>query len=104
MSAIQTTWTTDSLLQFLYNHRSELRQMGFIKIGVFGSYSRDEQKSTSDIDILFAMNPFTWRNWMNAWNFLEATLGVSIDLIPEEDLRPEIRPFVLREVRYVEDL
>jgi predicted nucleotidyltransferase len=103
MDIINPTWTRDRLLDVLYQHRHQLQAMGITKIGIFGSYVRNEQKPTSDVDLLFTMNPFTWRNWMDSWNFLEATLGVSVDLIPEEDLRPELRPYILSEVRYVAD-
>lgn len=101
MDMLQSTWTKDSILDVLHQHRYELQAMGITKIGVFGSYVRDEQQSHSDIDLLFAMTPFTWRNWMNAWNYLEGIFGVSIDLIPEEDLRPELRPHILPEVQFI---
>jgi len=39
---------------------------------------------------------------MDVWNFIEDGLGTTIDLIPEKDLREEIRPQVLSEVRFVE--
>jgi predicted nucleotidyltransferase len=39
---------------------------------------------------------------MDVWNFLEDGLGIKIDLVPEKDLREEIRGRVLAEVRYVE--
>ena len=104
MDMLQSTWTKDSILDVLHQHRHQLHAMGITKIGVFGSYVRDEQQAHSDIDLLFAMIPFTWRNWMNVWNYLEDVFGVSIDLIPEEDLRPELRPYILPEVVYVSDL
>ncbi|MCU0480766.1 MAG: nucleotidyltransferase domain-containing protein [Anaerolineae bacterium] len=104
MDIINPIWTKDSILDILHQHWHELQGMGITKIGVFGSYVRDEQQSHSDIDLLFVMTPFTWRNWMDAWNFLERLFGVSIDLIPEEDLRPELRPYILPEVVYVSDI
>ena len=40
------------ILNFLTNHRQELAdKFGVTKIGLFGSYARDEAKETSDIDI-----------------------------------------------------
>jgi predicted nucleotidyltransferase len=95
-------WTADTLLAFLRSHANELRAMGVIQIGLFGSYVRGEQVSDSDIDFLFRMENFSWRRWMTVWNFLENHLGVEIDLIPQDDLRPELHPYVLPEVRYAE--
>jgi len=50
------------------------------------------------------MDPFTWAGWMDVWNFIEGGLGTTVHLVPEKDLREEIRPQVLSEVRYVEDV
>lgn len=99
---IKTRWTADAILRFLEEHREPLRAMGVTKIGLFGSYARDEQSEYSDVDLLFSMNAFTWAGWMDVWNFLEDNLGLTIDLVPEKDLREEIRGQVMAEARYVE--
>jgi len=101
---IQTRWTADSILKFLYHHRDYLRAMGVVRLGLFGSYVRREQHPGSDMDFLLTMDNLTWTGWMDVWNFLEDNLGVEIDLVPEKDLRVELRPYVLAEVRYAEGL
>lgn len=95
-------WTRDSILDFLNTNMAELKAMGVQKIGLFGSYARDEQDQDSDIDLLFIMDNFTFANWMDVWNFLEDNFGCEVDLVPEKDLREELRPRVLAEVQYVE--
>ena len=95
-------WTRDSILDFLNKNSAELKAMGVQKIGLFGSYVRDEQAQNSDIDLLFSMDDFTFTNWMDVWNFLEDNFGCKVDLVPEKDLREELRPQVLAEVQYVE--
>jgi uncharacterized protein len=97
---IQVQWTADAILDFLHDHADDLRAMGIVKIGLFGSYVRGEQKPDSDMDFLFTLDNLTWRRWMNVWNFLEDNLGAKVDLVPEEDLRPELHRYVLPEVRY----
>jgi uncharacterized protein len=97
-----TRWTSESILAFLRRHADELRTMGVRKIGLFGSYVRDNQRADSDMDFLFTMDRFTWAGWMDVWNFLEDGFGVEIDLVPEKDLRPEISKQVLSEVQYAE--
>lgn len=101
---VRAEWTADSILEFLNQHRDELRAMGVQKIGLFGSYVRDEQKPGSDIDLLFTMDNLTWRRWMTVWNYLEDHLGAEVDLVPEDDLRPELHRYVFPEVRYAETL
>jgi predicted nucleotidyltransferase len=99
---VQQQWTTEAILQFLHQHRAKLRAMGVVKIGVFGSYARGEQHSNSDIDLLLIMENFTWRRWNDVWNYIEDRLGVPVDLVPEKDLRPELRQSVFSEVRYAQ--
>jgi len=98
----QVQWTADSILDFLHTHAEKLKAMGVVKIGLFGSYVRGEQRPDSDVDILLTLDGWTWKRWCQVWDFLEDQLGVDIDLVPEENLRPELRRYVLPEVRYAE--
>lgn len=44
------------ILDFLINHKQEFHdKYGVTKIGLFGSYARDEQREDSDIDIAIEM-------------------------------------------------
>lgn len=97
---IRVEWDADSILRFLEEHRETLRAMGVVKIGLFGSYVRGEQRPDSDMDFLLSLDQWTWRKWMDVWNFLEDELGIQVDLVPEKDLRAELHPYVLPEVRY----
>lgn len=76
--------------------------MGVTRIGLFGSYVRGEQRPESDIDFLLILDNWTWKRWCAVWSFLEDRLALKVDLVPEDDLRPELRPYVLPEVRYAE--
>jgi uncharacterized protein len=93
---------TRKILDFLENHRETLQAMGVKRIGLFGSYVRNEQKEDSDIDFLITMDNLNFANWMDVWNYLEDNLGCEIDLVPEKDLREELQDVVLAEVAYVE--
>ncbi len=99
---VQTAWTAQAILDFLSAHAIELKAMGVTSIGLFGSYVRGEQKPESDIDFLFTMDDLTWRRWMNVWNYLEDELGMKIDLVPRDQLRPELHKYVFPEVQYAE--
>lgn len=98
----QTSWTAETILDFLREHADELRAMGVVRIGVFGSYVRGEQRPDSDIDFLVQMRSPSYRDFMNVWNFLEDQLGRKVDLGEEHLLKPIVRPYVLREVKYAE--
>lgn len=94
--------TRDAILEFLKQERNTLHQMGVQRIGLFGSYGRGQNRADSDIDLLFSMTDFTFGRWMDVWNYLEDSLDHTVDLVPEKDLRDEIRETVLAEVEYVE--
>ncbi|MFH1859460.1 MAG: nucleotidyltransferase family protein [bacterium] len=71
-------------------------------IGIFGSYVREEQKKESDIDILVEFNkPISLLKLVNLENFLTDFIGIKVDIIPKEDIRPELREAILSEVVYV---
>ena len=67
-------------------------------IGVFGSYIRGEQGKESDIDILVefyeTIDLFTF---IELEDFLSETLGVKVDLVMKDTLKPRIRDNILRE-------
>ena len=99
---VQIRWTADTILDYLHDHADELRSMGVIKIGLFGSTVRGHQTPESDLDFLLTIEQWTWKRWCRVWNYLEDSFGMKIDLVPESDLRPELQPYVLSEVRYAQ--
>ena len=48
--------TKQYIVEQLKQHKPELEKFGVSKIGLFGSYVRGEQSTTSDIDILIDFN------------------------------------------------
>jgi predicted nucleotidyltransferase len=71
------------------------------EIGVFGSYARGEQEELSDIDILvdFA-EPVGWE-FIDLLEYLEDILGLEVDLVTPDALRPQFKERVLGEVSYI---
>jgi len=50
--------TKKKILEYLSNHKKEFQKKFQVeKIGLFGSYARDEAKADSDIDIFVQMKP-----------------------------------------------
>jgi predicted nucleotidyltransferase len=98
------TGTPQFILNQLAQHRAYLRKLGVQTLGLFGSYVRDEACPESDLDFVFTMQDMSFTKWMDLWNFLEDTFGLTVDLVPEKDLREEIRIQVLSEVIYIADL
>jgi len=64
--------------------------------------ARGTARSDSDIDILVAFDgPATSERYFGVQFYLEDIFGVSVDLVTEKALRPELRPFVEREAVHV---
>lgn len=89
----------DEIKKILNIHRSELRDKYKItEIGVFGSYVRGEQKRKSDIDILAEFGePISLLDLVGAELYLKKILKMKVDLVPREDLRPELKERIIRE-------
>lgn len=73
---------------------------GVVKIGVFGSYARGEQKETSDIDILIELSKPIGLEFLDIKYYLEEKLGISVDLVTKNSLKPQLRDQILEEVIY----
>jgi len=90
----------EEIRQDLRLHLPELRERyGVSYLGIFGSYVRGEQKTTSDVDILVEFDrPGTLLDFIRLQNNLVDFLGVRVDLVEKSGLKPAIRPYVLAEV------
>lgn len=72
------------------------------KIGVFGSFSRGEDKKTSDVDILVEFSePISMFRFIDLEEYLSKILGRKVDLVSKKALKPQLKEQILREVRYV---
>lgn len=93
----------ENIKKILADHKDELREKYRITaIGIFGSYVRGEQKKKSDIDILVVFDePISLLDFVGAENHLSDLLNMKVDLVPKEDLRPELKNIILKETVYV---
>lgn len=70
------------------------------KIGIFGSYSRNEENASSDIDILVEFYETPGWEFYELKDFLEELLGKKVDLVTKNALRIEMKENILSEVIY----
>jgi uncharacterized protein len=65
---------------------------------VFGSYVRSEQKKDSDLDILVTFREVpSLLTFIAIENYLTDLLGVKVDLVMKDSLKPKIGQQILRE-------
>ncbi|MBU0703171.1 MAG: nucleotidyltransferase family protein [Chloroflexi bacterium] len=68
-------------------------------LGVFGSYVRQEQCADSDLDLLVTFHePPSLLKFIELENYLGDLLGVKIDLVMKDALKPRIGKRILSEV------
>ncbi len=92
----------ERILATLRPHLRELQtQYGVARLGIFGSYVRGEQRSSSDLDILvgFERTP-TLFQLARLQRHLGEMVGIDVDLVLEGNLKPGIGKQILAEVVY----
>jgi len=78
--------------------REHLRTLGVDSLSLFGSAARGEAAFGSDADFLVRFQgPPTFDRFMDLKQLLEETLGVRVDLVTEDALRPSMRETVERD-------
>jgi len=90
----------ENLKKTLQAHKEELNQKyGVSKIGVFGSFVKNEQNNTSDVDVLIEFDKAVdLLTFVNLKNYLSDLLNVNVDLVMKKALKPKIGQRILQEV------
>jgi len=100
---MQTTRDTGDFQTILRRELPRMREVyGVESLGLFGSFVRGEAGPESDLDVLvhFRRTPGLLR-YIELENYLSDLLGVRVDLVMAEALKPNIGRRVLAEVESV---
>jgi len=89
--------------EIIRQNKPELkRQFHVDKIGVFGSFARGTQKKRSDIDFLVTFDTdISLFDHVDLTIYLKELLRCKVDVIPNDNLRPELREYVLKDLVYL---
>jgi uncharacterized protein len=86
----------------ILKHDAALARLGVASLRLFGSAARDAAGAGSDADFLVRFDgPATYDRYMDLKLHLEEALGVPVDLVTEDALRPEMRGAVTRDALLV---
>jgi predicted nucleotidyltransferase len=91
------------ILSEMKQQKRELQNLGIVRIGLFGSYVREEQSEKSDIDILLEFEPEkeNFDNYMSVYDILENLFrNEKVEIVTKNGLSPYIGPKILKEVIY----
>lgn len=96
-------WSLEEIKNILAEHKEELRKKFKVEeIGIFGSFVRVEQRKRSDIDLLVKFEkPPSLFEFMDLEDYLSKLLGLKVDLVTKDALKPRIGEQILREVVYL---
>jgi hypothetical protein len=89
----------EEIRTILHEHLPELRrEYGVSSLGIFGSYTRGEEKKRSDLDILVEFERIgTLLEYIRLEDALADLLGVKVDLVDRSTLKHGIKARILRE-------
>ena len=96
------TLTRADILRTLDQHEDMLRRLSVKRIGLFGSFVRDQAQLSSDVDLLVEFEKPTYDNFYDLSVSLERLFGRRIELVTTRSLSPHLRPFVENEVEWHE--
>jgi len=93
----------NEILDFLKAHKEEMYQKyGVKKIGLFGSYVRDDAREYSDVDIAVEMDEYhIFRNFFALEQYLKDHLRKNVDIGIESAIKPIAKNRIMKEIIYV---
>jgi len=89
----------DQIIMKLQENKPVLEEKYSVKnLEVFGSYVLGEQKKGSDLDVLVDFyKTIDLFKYIELENYLSETLGVKVDLVMKDALKPRIKDRILNE-------
>ena len=90
----------EEILEVLNGVKEEVKREYKVEIkGIFGSYARGDDREESDVDVLVDFEAGAdLFDLVGLGLFLEEKLHHKVDIVPQDSLRKEIRPYVLRDL------
>jgi len=103
MNATKALVKRDDILAVLRGFKRDYAERyGILKIGVFGSFARDEAGEDSDVDIVFQTDEPNLFRTARMKQELESLLSRPVDVVRwREGLNPRLKRRIVREARYL---
>ena len=95
--------TKQDLIQSIQANREKILSFGVDRLGLFGSFVRNEMNEKSDVDLLVEFQPEkkTFRNLFYLADFLEEETGRKVEVVTKEGLSKYFGPKIIAETEYV---
>jgi uncharacterized protein len=94
------TISLQEIIEELRKQKPELERRYKVKtLGIFGSYIHGEQNKRSDLDLLVEFHePPSLLKYIEMMYYLSDFLGIKVDLVMKDNIKPNIGKSVLKEV------
>jgi len=96
----------EELLKELRKNKKKIKEFGVKRIGIFGSFARDEAGEKSDIDVVveFEKGKATFKNVCGLVDFLEGLFNREVDILTPDGIESirikHIKEEIKREIEY----
>jgi len=95
----------EDILEYIRQNKPQLRErFHVVKIGLFGSFARDEQTEHSDIDLIIELEEGTRHIYelkQELREMIESQFNRPVEIAREKYLKPYAKNVVLDEAMYV---
>ncbi|MBA3028643.1 MAG: nucleotidyltransferase family protein [Desulfobacterium sp.] len=94
----------NEVIAYLSKNKGRLRkEFGVNRLGLFGSFAKDLQSETSDIDLIVEIDKArkNLHSYMQLRRHLEKELGRKVDIGFENTIKSSIKSKILKELIYV---
>ena len=94
----------NEIFSILDEMKDILKSMGVKRIGLFGSFVRNESKSGSDVDVIVSFLPGykNYDTFFKLAELLEENFGRKVEIITEESISPHFKEKNKKDVNYYE--
>jgi predicted nucleotidyltransferase len=100
---VHTFMDIKGIKKLIKQHKDVLqKEYGVEKIGIFGSYMKNEATETSDLDILVDIaRPAGFFKFIKLEIYLSDLTRKKVDLVTRKSLKPAIGKRIMQEIEYV---
>ncbi|MDD2798707.1 MAG: nucleotidyltransferase family protein [Bacteroidales bacterium] len=93
----------ESIIELIRSNHTVFEQFGIVKIGLFGSFVRNEQTNHSDIDLIveFEKGKKSYSSFFSLSEYLETLFNHKVDLLTEKGISRHLKSSIDKETIYV---
>lgn len=89
------------IIEKILINKEKLNKFKVEKIALFGSYIKNKQKKSSDIDFIVKFKEKNFDNYIGLKLFLEKLFKKKVDIVLIDNIRPELE-YIKNEAEYLE--